>query len=144
MVNTKKHNMKIKIIIAFVLVNQTFFISCKKENDSCNLIPAKLIRSDCDRVIFQIISSDIIGDTNWTDVRTGLHYSNVVAYSNTCKISHLTNGVVDTLYVRPVKISEREINPDCIQCHAISDNPPLTNVDFLNISLTSCDSNQNK
>lgn len=136
----KEIKMKNKIIITFILLNQFFLISCKKENSSCKLIPTKLIRFDCDRVIFQLLSSENIGDATWTDIKTGIQYSNVVAYSNTCAINFINNGILvyDTLYVNPIKLNDRVIVPDCFQCQAISDNPPLTNVDFLSISLTPC------
>lgn len=132
--------MKIKILIILVFLSQSLFISCKKTNDFCKLIPTKLIRFDCDRVIFQLLSSENIGDATWTDIKTGIQYSNVVAYSNTCAINFLNNGILvyDTLYVNPIKLNDRVIVSDCFQCQAISDNPPVTNVDFLSISLTPC------
>ncbi len=133
-----------KISIALVLIYQTLLISCKKQNDTCHLIPAKILRADCDRIIFQLLTSENIGDANWVDVRTGLQYSNVVAYSNTCVISEILNNTsTDTLYVSPIKLTDRTLVPDCYQCQAISENPALTNVDFKEISLSACNDSEN-
>jgi len=133
-----------KISIALVLICQTLLLSCKKENTDCYLIPAKILRADCDRIIFQLLTSESIGDANWVDVRTGQQYSNVVAYSNTCAISEiLNNSSTDTLYVNPIKLTDRTLVPDCYQCQAISENPPLTNVDFKEISLSACNDSEN-
>ena len=133
-----------KISIALVLICQTLLLSCKKENTDCYLIPAKILRADCDRIIFQLLTSESIGDANWVDVRTGQQYSNVAAYSNTCAISDiLNNSSTDTLYVNPIKLTDRTLVPDCYQCQAISENPPLTNVDFKEISLSACNDSEN-
>lgn len=134
-----------KISIALMLICQTFLLSCKKENEACNLIPAKILRADCDRIIFQLLTSENIGDAGWVDVRTGQQYSNVVAYSNTCAISELLNsGSIDTLYVNPIKSNETILVPDCTQCQAISENPPVTNVDFKEISIVPCSGSEDK
>ncbi len=102
-------------------------------------MPAKIIRYDCDRVIFQILSDELIGDSNWQDVQTGLKYKNVVSYYNTCKIAELTNGDKKTLYVL-IKSDEQEYHSlDCIVCKAISPAPPKTKVDFIEISLSACE-----
>jgi len=133
-----------KTTMALVVICQTLLFACKKENNDCYLIPAKILRADCDRIIFQLLTSEKIGDANWVDVRTGQQYSNVVAYSNTCAISEiLNNSSTDTLYVNPIKLTERTLAPDCYQCQAISENPPLTNVDFKEISLSACNDSEN-
>lgn len=134
---------KVNLIIA-VIAAASFFSSCEKCDTDCNLIPAKIIRSDCDRVIFQLLTSDPIGDANWEDVQTGQRYSNVVSYYNNCKIGELTNGEKTTIYVR---LKEPEINPaigDCYRCQAISQSPPQTKVDFAEISKTSCENSSAK
>lgn len=134
---------KVNLIIA-VIAPAIFFGSCKKNNTDCNLIPAKIIRSDCDRVIFQLLTTDTIGDANWEDVQTGQRYSNVVSYYNNCKIGELTKGEKTTIYVR---LKEPEINPaipDCFRCEALSQNPPQTKVDFAEISITPCETSTAK
>lgn len=130
----KKENL-IAVLIASILI----FGSCKKSVRDCNLIPAKIIRSDCDRVIFQLLTTENIGDANWEDVQTGQRYNNVVSYYNNCKIGELTNGKKITLYV---SIKEPETNPnapDCFRCEALSQNPPQAQVDFGEISKSPCE-----
>lgn len=115
------------------------FSSCEKCIPDCELVPAKIIRYDCDRVIFQLLTPTPIGDPDWEDVQTGQRYSNVVSYYNTCKISTLTNGEKATLYVN---FKEPDMNPvigDCYRCQAISQAPPQTKVDFGTISETPCE-----
>jgi hypothetical protein len=133
--------MKLTILI---LVGCTVsFTSCKKTNTDCSLIPAKIIRYDCDRVIFQLQSPASIGDTTWTDVQTGLQYSNVVSFYNTCKIAELTKGELKTIYIKPDLINQV---PDgsCYQCLAVSQNPPQTKIGFTEISLSGCENVQNR
>jgi len=127
-----------KTVVALSLLAVVFAgSSCEKQDSSCNLVPARIIRYDCDRVIFQMLGGEFAGDADWTDVLTGAHYANVVSYYNTCAIAKLTNGRMDTLYVEP-KRSTQAIAPDCAQCQAISPNPPLTQVDFLSVQTASC------
>lgn len=124
---------------ALLVVILRGFSSCEKCIPDCELVPAKIIRNDCDRVIFQLLTQTSIGDQNWKDVQTGHRYSNVVSYYNTCKISKLTNGEKVTLYVN---IKEPEMNPvigDCYRCQANSQAPPQTKVDFGTISETPCE-----
>lgn len=130
----KKRNLFISTIALLVA-----FSSCEKSSSECKLVPAKVLRYDCDRVIFQLLTSETIGDANWEDVQTGQQYSNVVSYYNNCKIAELTNGEKITLYVT---LKEPEINPaigDCYRCLAISQNPPQTKVDFAVISKYPCE-----
>jgi hypothetical protein len=115
------------------------FSSCKKQEENCNLIPAKIIRYDCDKVIFQLITNENIGDANWEDVRTGQQYTNVVSYYNTCAIGAITNGNLATLYVNLKKTDENLFAQDCNQCLAVSQNPPQTKVDFISVSENQCD-----
>jgi hypothetical protein len=112
--------------------------SCEKTNSGCKLVPAKVLRYDCDRVILQILSTTLIGDASWTDVQTGQRYSNVVSYYNNCKLNSFTNGQKVTLYVELNVTNAGLVNPDCIQCQAVSQDPPQTNVDFVQISKTPC------
>lgn len=57
-------------LFAALLATILIFSSCKKSDTDCNLIPAKIIRYDCDRVIFHIVTTESIGDTDWEDVQT--------------------------------------------------------------------------
>ena len=130
----KKRNLFISTIILLVA-----FSSCEKSSSECKLVPAKVLRYDCDRVIFQLLTTKAIGDANWEDVQTGQRYNNVVSYYNNCKIAELANGEKITLYVT---LKEPEINPaigDCYRCQAISQNPPQTKVDFVEISKSPCE-----
>jgi hypothetical protein len=114
--------------------------SCKKcKVADCTLIPAKIIRYDCDKVIFQLLTNEGIGDANWTDVQTGQNYSNVVYYNNTCAIAALSKGEKVTLYVNLKKVTTNIIPAGCVQCQAISQSPPTTQVDMTNISANPCD-----
>ena len=125
-------------IIALLIV----FSSCEKSNTECNLVAAKVIRYDCDRVIFQLLTNELIGDSNWVDVETGQQYNNVVSYYNTCKIAELTNGEKLTLYVSLKQPGGNSNISDCYQCQAISQNPPLIKVDFAQVSKSPCDSDK--
>lgn len=117
------------------------FSSCEKCIVDCDLVPAKIIRYDCDRVIFQIMDGSAAGDADWEDVQTGRHYNNVVSYSNTCKIASLTNGQMVTLYVSIKKSGTQPKTTDCYQCQAVSANPPQTMVDFGDIATEPCEKN---
>ena len=125
-------------LFAALLAKILIFSSCKKSDTDCNLIPAKIIRYDCDRVIFHIVTTESIGDTDWEDVQTGQRYSNVVSYYNTCKIAELTNGEKVTLYVSFKEPESNPTIPDCFRCEALSQNPPQTKVDFATISKSAC------
>ena len=103
---------------------------CKNDEKDCQLIPAKIIRYDCDRVIFELLTTESIGDAVWVDGTTGSSYTNVVSYYNTCKIGGLTKGSKDTLYVRVKKTNANLTDGNCYQCLAISQDPPQTKVDF--------------
>ena len=139
-VKKNKTIMKKLILPTIVLLVALFFSSCEKcMVDDCEFIPAKVIRYDCDRVIFQLLTEERIGDSQWEDKRTGERYSNVVSYYNTCRIGALTNNCeIDTLYVKVKKTTAHLTNGNCIQCQAISDSPPQTRVDFVDISITAC------
>lgn len=117
-----------------------FFSSCEKANEDCDLVPAKIIRYDCDRVIFQLLTTENIGDADWEDVQTGERYSNVVSYYNTCAVSTLTNGEKITLYVKAKKTNEDLYDANCIQCQALPQDPPQTKVDLLSFSTEPCSS----
>jgi len=89
-----------KLFLSSLFLATAFqFISCTKMNcdshdkkSDCDLIPAKIIRYDCDRVIFQLLTDEKIGDKSWTDSASGLTYQNVASCFNTCPISQITNG----------------------------------------------------
>jgi len=130
--------MKKRNLLAALFASIAIFSSCEKNNSECELTPAKIIRYDCDRVIFQMLTSDSFGDSNWEDVQTGIRYNNVFSYYNTCEITALTKGKMDTLYVN---LKEPEINPaigDCYRCQAISQAPPQTKVTIVEISKSPC------
>ena len=128
---------KVNLIISAVLL-AFLFSSCEKCEEECDLVAAKVIRYDCDRVIIQMLTSDIIGDSNWEDVQTGQRYSNVVSYYNTCKIQKLTKGKKIKIYVELKELTGDAKNRDCVQCEAVSQNPPQTVVDFAKISKEGC------
>ncbi len=130
--------MKKRNLIIALIAPALIFGSCKKSDTDCNLIAAKIIRYDCDRVIFQLLTTESIGDTEWEDVQTGQRYSNVVSYYNTCKISELANGEMLTLYVS-LNQPDNNTNIPCYQCLAVSQNPPQTQVDFVEISKSPCE-----
>ena len=131
--------MKKRNLFAATITLLIAFSSCEKCDPECKLIAAKVLRYDCDRVIFQLLTTETIGDADWEDVQTGQRYSNVVSYYNNCKIGEFTNGEKITLYVT---LKEPEINPvigDCVRCQAVSQTPPQTKVDFAEISKSPCE-----
>lgn len=144
-VKSKNINMKKLTLTGTGLLLVLVFTACCKEvcevepND-CELIPAKIIRYDCDRVIFELLTTESIGDAVWRDGTTGSSYTNVVSYYNTCKIGGLTNGSKDTLYVRVKKTTANLTDGNCYQCLAISQDPPQTKVDFIEIQKSPCKS----
>jgi hypothetical protein len=114
--------------------------ACKKNKD-CNLVPAKMIRSDCDRVVFQVLSNKVTGDANWTNVQNGKTYTNVVADFNTCFYSAFLNKVTDSIiYINPATVEYVRTNPPpaCLQCLAISQAPPATTVRIGEVSSIPC------
>ena len=131
-----------KIILFSATVILLFaFSSCEKCEVDCDLVPAKIIRYDCDRVIFQILDSNAVGDAVWEDVQTGQRYNNVVSYYNTCKIARLARGEKIILYVQVEDHSNSNLR-DCVQCEALSQLPPQTKVDFSIITAKSCKQNK--
>lgn len=130
--------MKKIILFAILVAGLINLTSCEKSKGKCELIAAKIIRYDCDRVIFQLLTPEHLGDSNWWDVQTGIRYENVVYYRNTCKIAALTKGGLDTLYVNVKKSYDASILTDCVQCEALSQNPPQSMVDFVEISKSPC------
>ena len=85
-----------------------------------------------------MLSKEQIGDADWQDVQTGIHYTNVVSYYNTCGIGKITDGKKDTLYVMVKETTENLHNSDCMQCLLSSVGPPQTKVDFEKISKIPC------
>jgi hypothetical protein len=125
-----------KLLLAGFVITVPF--ACKKSTSDCSLVPAKVIRYDCDRVILQLMTSQPIGDNQWTDVFTGNTYQNVVSYYNTCQVSTITNGELVTIYVKP-ELTQQDLSlPDCYQCQAISNNPPQTKVLLTEIQEVPC------
>lgn len=129
------------IILAATVLSATAFTSCKKTVSECGMTEAKIIRYDCDRVIFQLLTNENIGDADWTDVQTHQQYSNVVPYYNTCAVNAITNGEIATLYVTVKKVVESNYDIYCNQCKVKSNYPPQTKVDFISISTEPCNSN---
>ncbi len=115
------------------------FSSYEKSISECELIPAKVLRSDCDRVIFELLTNEAFGDGNWEDVQTGQHYSNIVSYYSNCKIAKLNKGEKITLYVSLKQPAANLKIQDCSQCDALSQCPPQTEVDFTSISKSYCE-----
>jgi hypothetical protein len=120
------------------------FAACEKknkdqDNQDCEYIEAKLIRVDCDEVIYRLMTNEAIGDANWTNVMDGQVYTNVVRFRNTCWMAEKTNGYAhQTIYVKVKKIDQPVLPTNCYEYQAISRNPPQQWVDFLAISTTPC------
>lgn len=130
--------MKSLRVIVVLIVVMVFYNACTKCEPGCNLIPATVIRYDCDRVIFKLLTTENIGDAEWVDSHTGERHQNVVSFNNTCLIATITNGEKKTLYVSLEKTAHQR-NLDCIQCEALSTNPPQTAVEFTRISKSPCE-----
>lgn len=130
--------MKKTILILVAALALFSFSSCEKCLEDCELIPAKVIRYDCDRVIFQLLTPEMMGDNTWTDVNSGQLYSNVVSYADICEIVAITKGEYSTIYVKPEKTELPSPAGDCIQCQAVSNRPPNTKVIFKEISTEPC------
>jgi len=109
----------------------------------CELIPAKIIRYDCDRVIFELLTTEKIGDESWKDETSGITYHNVASCFNICSISEITKGNKVTLYVKLKQTEEFLSNGDCMQCQAISSNVPSKQIDFLEIKTKPCQEEKN-
>ncbi|MFN8253072.1 MAG: hypothetical protein U0V75_14485 [Ferruginibacter sp.] len=124
-------------IILSSLVMAILFASCDKCKIESSCIPARILRYDCDRVILQLQSSQQIGDSSWTDVQTGTRYTNVVWYDNTCLVSAVTGGQKQTIFVTLGKTEDTD-QSGCMECTAVSANPPVTRVYFKNISRDTC------
>ncbi len=130
-----------KLIIQTLIVSAITlsFLSCKKIDcidhitDKCKLIPAKILRYDCDRIIFELKTDQKIGDENWTNSSTGQTHHNVVACFNTCPVSEITKGKMVTVYVKLKETEQFFTNEACVTCPAVSTNVPDKQVDFLEI-----------
>ncbi len=134
-VKIKKNVMK-NVIPPFVLL--LLLSACNKNKEDCQLIPAKIIRYDCDRVNFQLLTNDILGDSSWLDVNSGQRYTNVVSVFNTCEIAAITRGEFSTLYVN-LDPTDQPLPPaGCVQCLAAAKDPPKTKVIFRNIATMPC------
>lgn len=133
--------MKIKILVIALFVLLITFVSCKKDRPKCNLIPVKVLRYDCDRVILQFLTNEFKGDNTWKDTQTGQTYFNVASYYNTCKIAEITQGNKEVFYVSLKELEINSTNSDCAQCTGISQKPPIAKVDFSKISKTYCETN---
>lgn len=132
-----------KIMFISVLFTAVIFcLSCAKTNEVCELVPAKIIRFDCDRVIFQMIPPGKFGDSSWTDVQTGISYSNVFSYYNTCQVSELAKGKFATLYIKVKETYDASILENCAQCQAVSQNPPKTMVQMTKIEASPCENTE--
>ncbi len=136
--------MKILIAIMAFSLAVLMNLSCTKQKASnCNRSHAKVLRYDCDRVILQITDGSIAGDADWEDVTTGIHYSNVVSYHNTCAFQLLTNNIIWEIYMEGARVVQNPTVPEgCIQCMAISQNPPQTKIDIGRLVLGPCEKNK--
>lgn len=139
----KKTLLAVSVTATLLVLTSCQKIDCKSKNPEpdCDLIPAKIIRYDCDRVILELVTDEKIGDANWTDTQTSETYQNVVSFYNTCAISELTNGNKETVYVNVKKTGESLRANDCVQCQAISEDAPKTQVDFTAIKKGPCVTN---
>lgn len=129
--------------ILFLLMTCFSFAACEKKNettDCSGFTEVKVIRVDCDEVVFQVMSDVLIGDPSWTDARDGQVYHNVVRYRNTCRIAEKTNGYSNkTLFVKWKKLNEPgPLDANCVECDAISPNPPQQWVDFTEFASQAC------
>lgn len=131
--------MKKTISLLLAVLTLNIFTACDKCWEECRLIPAKVIRYDCDQVIFQLLTNEILGDSTWLDVNSGQVYSNVVSCFNTCEIAAITKGEYMTLYVNPEKTDLPLPPADCFQCQAIANDPPKTRMIFSDISTKPCE-----
>lgn len=130
--------------IMMIVLLSVCFAACEKknkdqDNQDCGYIEAKLLRVDCDEVIFRLVTNEAIGDASWTDVTDGQVYQNVVRFRNTCLMAAKTEGYLrKTIYVKVAKINQPVLPTNCVECQAISRNPPQQWVDFMAISTTPC------
>lgn len=112
--------------------------SCKKEfSKECELIPAQIIKFDCDRVILELETSKTFGDREWTDVLSGEKFNNVVSFYDICLIQQITNGEKIKLYVN-LEEDKGNAVPGCRGCQALSLNPPKSKVILTKIRKTPC------
>jgi hypothetical protein len=117
-------------------------IACSKQNDkkanACAFVPAKVLRYDCDIVIIQVLTSDLIGDAQWVNVHNGNRYDNVVFVKTGCDPIGNRNDPFGIFYVKlgpPVTNLLR-----CgVQCQAIPSSPPTTEKSILEQSQSACD-----
>lgn len=145
--------MKTLILTASCLVTLLVTSSCEKIDtyflkkpvekiaDECDLIPAKILKYECDGVVFQLQGNKAFGDAEWEDKTTGIKYSNIVFYHNICEINTLTNGELSILYVNAQKTNTPAQPADCMQCLAVTENAPQTKVSFSSISKEPCSGN---
>lgn len=112
--------------------------SCKKEfSKECELIPAQIIKFDCDRVILKLETTKKIGDSEWTDVISNEKFSNVVSFYDICLIRQITNGEKIKLYVN-LEVDNVNSIPGCRGCQAISLSPPRSKVILTKIRTAPC------
>jgi hypothetical protein len=133
-----------KIIIPLIcLVIVTGFYSCEKQSAECGLVPAKILLYDCDRIVFQLLTNENIGDTNWLHVQTGMRFNNVVSNYRRCAMNPLTHPEFDTVYLSNIKkVNRNERDNSCSQCDGLPLNPPQTMIDFTNISAVPCENSE--
>jgi hypothetical protein len=132
------------VLIAMIIMG---FSACEKKQTTveCQLIQVVRLRSDCDRIIFKVISENRIGDANWTDNSTGQTHTNVVAMINPCRFNSLPYPEMqrrDTFFVKIQQLPNSSlpiVGENCVQCLALSNNPPTAKVDFLIIDTSTCE-----
>jgi len=122
------------IILPILALVITLLASCKKEGcdkDHKEPLALKVLRYDCDRVIFSMEANAVAGDSQWTDVQTGQVYHNVVYYTNTCEVARITNGAMTTVYAQVETTTDNSFPDNCVQCLAVSQHPPQTKVKLI-------------
>jgi len=130
-----------KNYLLLLLIGIISLASCKKTGeDTCPKIGARIIKYECDRVIFQLLTDQYAGDADWQDPQTGQHYSNVVSWYNTCAVAEFTNGRLDTIYVNVSPETTDPLPISCNQCLALPLNPPNTKVEMRDLGTVPCDS----
>lgn len=136
-----------KLLTSISLLAIVALSGCEKKEKTlvCEYTEVVRLRTDCDRIIFKVLSNNFTGDATWTDVSNGKQHSNVIAMINPCRFFSIPYPVWqrrDTFYVKIKQLPNN--NPpipgeDCAQCLAISNNPPKTQVDFTEIQLSPCE-----
>jgi hypothetical protein len=139
--------MSAKLLFAYCCILLTAISACEKKATlvNCELVEVVRLRSDCDRIIFKIASGNFTGDASWTDLSTGKTHTNVVAMINPCRFNTLPYPEIqrrDTFFVKIEQLPNSAppiTTANCVQCFAVSQNPPIIQVDFPLIETSTCE-----